>query len=190
MQVGTAPYMGKRLPIIVDEKQWRQFRLVSKREFRVKPKLGNDLNRFNKYYNNFLENQLSALIKKYMKQYLNKKIRYEILYTDGSKKKQKLSAKEYAALFDIDTIKFKIGAYSKEWGINQIDSKKKEFILHFNLDLIKFDRGEKIAYVVAHEVAHIFERGHDRAFNKVLEQLYRGRRSSERFWDKEFAKNI
>ena len=56
-------------------------------------------------------------------------------------------------------------------------------MLFFNLDLIKFDNGEHINYVVAHELAHVFHRDHGKEFNETLERLFPTKRLSERFFD-------
>ena len=191
MQIGTVPYKGKVLPIIVEPKQWRDIRIVSGKEVRVNSKTGASAQElFMPRYNALVKSELQSIVKKALPKFLNKKIRYEVLYTNGTKKVQKLSAKEWASMLGIETIKHVIGSYDSEWGINQIDNKKREFILHFNLNLIKFDSGDKINYVVAHEVAHVFERGHDKAFEKVLQQLYPRSKQSEKFWNKDYARKL
>ena len=186
--VGSIPYRGKRLTIVVDDKQWRSFRLYQRQEFRVTPALAKNSDKLMKEYYRFLDSELKKIIDKHFRKLLDKKITYEIGYTDGTKKRQRISAREYAKLIGFTVIKYVTGNYTQEWGINQANSKKKEFILHFNLNLLMYDNNEKIGYVVAHEIAHIFERGHDRAFRDVLEKIYPGGRKYERFWDKEFTK--
>jgi predicted metal-dependent hydrolase len=186
--VFTVPYEGKRLPVFVDEKQWRSFRYVNRNQFRISPTLVKNQKKFEKEYHKFLTDNIRKVVDKYFDKLLNKRISFDIPYSDGSKRREKISAKEYAKLLGIEKIKYEIGSYKNEWGINQLSGKNKEFILHFNLNLLIYDNGEKLGYVVAHEVAHIFVRDHNREFNEVVEKLYGNARKYERFWDGDFNK--
>ena len=188
MQVlGTIPYQGVRTDIVVDEKQWRPLRLVSGR-FHVSPALAKNQDKLLAAYRAFCQKQMRRIIEKHLRKLLDKKISYTIKYTDGSRKSERISAREYAKKLGIEKIRYEIGTYQSEWGINQIDTKRQEFVLHFNVTLLMYDKDQKIGFVVAHEVAHIFERGHDRAFQEVLGKLYSGKRGHERFWDKGVSK--
>jgi predicted metal-dependent hydrolase len=184
----TIPYQGKRLPVYIDKSQWRSFRLVNDKEFRVTESVGRSKDRLMKEYNSFLIDKIKRIVDKYFDKLIQKTISFDIKYTDGSKKRHRISAKEYAKMMGIERVRYEIGSYEKEWGINQIDSKRKEFILHFNYNLLMYDKGDKIGYVVAHEVAHIFSRGHDKEFQETVEKLYSGARKYERFWDEDFSK--
>ena len=188
MQIlGTIPYQGVRTEIVVDEKQWRSFRYAQGR-FRVSPTLAKNQDKLMQEYRQFCRQQMKQIIEKHFRKLLDKRISYAIKYTDGSSKRERISAREYAKKLGIETIRYEIGTYRSEWGINQVDSKRQEFVLHFNVSLLMYDKDQKIGFVVAHEVAHIFERGHDRAFQDILQKLYPGKREYERFWDKGVAK--
>ena len=188
MQVlGTIPYQGERTEIVVDEKQWRPLRMLRGR-LHVSPTLAKNQEKLMAEYRKFCQREMRRIIEKHFRRLLDKKIQYAIKYEGGSEKRQRISAREYAKLLGIEKIRYEIGHYNSEWGINSLDAKRKEFVLHFNVSLIMYDKDRKIGFVVAHEVAHIFERGHDRAFQDVLSKLYAGKRGHERFWDKEVGK--
>lgn len=181
--LGTVPYQGVRTEIVLDSKQWRSFRYRQKR-FHVSAALAEDQEKLLQAYREFCKRKMRPIIERHLRRLINKKITYEITYTDGSTKRERLSAREYALKIGIDDIVYEIGEFESEWGINQVDLKKKDFVLHFNVSLMTYGNAERIGFVVAHEVAHIFERGHDRAFEAVLSKLYSGKRKHENFWDR------
>ena len=113
--------------------------------------------------------------------YLSQIVSFNVRYTDGSQKKLRMSAKKYLEELGFKTkVKVEVGFYTKEWGINKVNSKQKEFILYFNTHLMSKDP-DYIKYVVAHEVAHIFVRDHSKQFDTVVRQLYLHQRKAERY---------
>ncbi|GAB4143892.1 MAG: hypothetical protein OHK0017_01850 [Patescibacteria group bacterium] len=183
----TVLYQGKRIELLLDPQQWESWRLVDGK-FRVNQKTASSNELLNKAYNDFCANQLKKIIEEQTAKLRTKKIELEIPYINNSTKvqfmkKELLSVDDYLKLYGYaNEIEFKIGKYEREWGINQIDANKKNFILHFNLDLIKFDSGEHIKYVVAHELTHVFYRDHGDKFQEALQRLYPNKSASESFF--------
>jgi predicted metal-dependent hydrolase len=185
-KLGTLLYLGDRLEIWVEPNQSKNF-VFYQNKFWVNTRTAANSELINLEYDMFCETKLSQIIEKGIERLRSRKIKIQLDYTDGKttfKKDMVLSVDEYLKLIDYSKkIDFKIGAYKKEWGINQIDVKQKNFVLFFNLDLIKFDAGDHINYVVAHELAHIFHRDHGSEFNSTLEKLFPSKRNSENFFD-------
>ena len=113
-----------------------------------------------------------------------KEIDIDLNYTDGTKKKTKVSVNSYLKLCGYEPkIEYKVGVYEKEWGINELKAGTKNFTLYFNVNLIKYDSGSHIEYVVAHELAHVFFRDHGTEFNDALFKLYPRKKESEYFFN-------
>jgi hypothetical protein len=189
-KLGTLLYLGKRYDIWLNPGQSRDF-VLEKDRFVVSSGMATNPDLLNKVYDDFCVEKLTKIVEKGIEKLRTKKIKLQLDFTDGKnnfKKDMFLSVDEYLKLIDYSKkIEFKIGSFKKEWGINQVDVKHKNFILFFNLDLIKFDSGEHINYVVAHELAHIFHRDHGVEFNQILERLFPTKKLSERFFDFQVA---
>lgn len=180
--IGTIKYLGKDYPIKVDQSQWVEFKFAYN-EFRVNERLAKNFSKIEVHYNKFCKQQLKKVVDKYMRQLSNKTIAIPITYTNGTTKIEYLSVNKYLQKVGYRPCKYEIDNYAGAWGINEPVIKNKQFVLHFNLSLIKYDTGEKIGYVVAHELAHIFAGGHGRDFQAMVDKLYPGSLHYERFWN-------
>jgi len=184
--VGNVLYQGKKVEIVASPKQWAEFKMIGGK-FAINERLIKNFELVEKAYNNYCEGELRKIIDKQIAKLRAKEIELELDYTDGVKnfkQKTKLSVDGYLKLYKLDPkIDYKIGKYEKEWGINAIDTFRKSFTLYFNLDLIKFDSGSHIEYVVAHELTHIFYRDHGKEFNETLQKLYPRKADSENFFN-------
>jgi predicted metal-dependent hydrolase len=185
-KLGTLLYLGDRLEIWLEPGQSKNF-VFYQNKFWVNARTAANSELINQEYDKFCEGKLSQIIDRGIEKLRSKKIKIQLDYTDGKstfKKDMQVSVDDYLKLIEYSKkIDYKIGAFKKEWGINQIDVKQKNFVLFFNLDLIKFDSGDHINYVVAHELAHIFHRDHGPEFNSTLEKLFPTKRNSENFFN-------
>ncbi|MEM1312198.1 MAG: M48 family metallopeptidase [Patescibacteria group bacterium] len=185
-RIGSLIYLGKRCELWLDTEQSKNF-IFRNQKFWVSSRIANNSAVINKEFDKFCEIELGKIIDKAIDKLKRKKIKLALDHTDGKttfKKVVTLAIDDYLKLIGFDKkVEYKIGNYEKEWGINQINIKQKNFVLFFNLNLIKFDSGEHIKYVVAHELAHIFHRDHGKEFNTTLEKLFPAKRSSENFFD-------
>jgi predicted metal-dependent hydrolase len=186
----TAPYMGK-IRDVIERRQWTDIKFESDRFF-ISPKLAKNFNLFVKKYDEYCISQLAKIIQSGIDSLKNKKVKVKLEYLRGNEKflkEVRMSIMEYLKEIGFSQkIKFEIGHYEKEWGINQINPKQKNFVLFFNQNLIKYDSGQHIKHVVAHELAHIFVRNHGPEFHSVLAQLDPNKHQSENFFSKGIAK--
>ena len=186
MPFATAPFMGKIRPV-EPTKQWAKIRFTGDK-FLINEALSKDFEKFKIEYEKFCRNRLKKIIENGINDLKHKKIKVILDYTDGKKtfpKEVKMSVVEYLKVLNFSPkIRFEMGNYEKEWGINQINPKEKNFVLFFNQNLIKYDSGQHIKHVVAHELAHVFIRNHGEEFHKVLTQLDSKKKQSEYFFSK------
>lgn len=182
--VAVVPFYGKKVEVFANPSQWSELK-YSGGKFWINKGVA-DENKLNSLFDQFCDRELVKIVQRQIDSLVYKSIWVNLPYTRGQEKftkKTKISVYEYLKLINFSQkIEFKIGSYEKEWGINEIDPKQKKFILYFNLNLIKYDNGEHIRYVVAHELAHIFCRDHGTEFNKVLENLFPSKANSEDFF--------
>jgi len=194
-QVYTAIFQGKKLPVYVDDSLfWSSLRLSSGRIL-IKKSLAGDIKKFTKEYNNFCKNRLEKIVTRQVNRLLNKRVKVNIKYvrSDGAKftKTERVSASGHIKDLDYKPTKIIIDLYEKEWGINKVNDRNKNFELHFNLNLIKFGSDDQIRYVVAHEIAHIFYRDHGREFYNLLHDYTGwGEKKLRNFWESDFSKLI
>lgn len=185
-KIGTLLYQGKTREIWsrIDQKQGLLF---AQEKFFVSVDLAKDFEKVTSAFDRFCKEKMVSIIEKGIEKYRWKTVRTQLPYTNGTKsffQQAQLSAQEYLKLIGYSTkIDYQIGKYTKEWGINEIKTGQKSFTLYFNLDLIKYDAGDKILLVVAHEMAHIFHRDHGAEFQDVLEQMYPNKREAENFFN-------
>ncbi|NJS41623.1 M48 family metallopeptidase [Candidatus Gracilibacteria bacterium] len=142
-----------------------------------------------------MQKSIRKIINKQVNKLLNKRVKVNIKYlkSDGTKftKSERLSAKDHIKALEYNTPKIIIDLYEKQWGINKVDNRNKNYELHFNLNLIKFGTIDQIQYVVAHEIAHIFYRNHDQEFYNLLRDYTGwGEKKLRNFWDSDFAKLV
>lgn len=184
MQVaGSVVYQGKKVEIIGNPKQWDDFKMVGGK-FVINQRLLTDFKLVENAYNKFCDSEIRKIIDRQIGKLRTKEIDIDLNYTDGSKKKTKVSVNSYLKLCGYEQkIDYKIGIYEKEWGINELKAGAKNFTLYFNLNLIKYDSGSHIEYVVAHELAHVFFRDHGVEFNDALFKLYPRKKESEYFFN-------
>ncbi len=184
--VGTVLYQGQKIEIIANPKQWADLKWIGGK-FAINQRLLNNFKLVEEAYNKHCELELGCIIDRQIAKLRGKEIEIELDYTDGSKKfkkKTKVSVNSYLKLCGYEhKIDYKIGIYEKEWGINELKIGAKKFTLYFNLNLIKFDSGSHIEYVVAHELAHIFFRDHGAGFSDSLTKLYPRKAESEYFFN-------
>lgn len=183
---GTVVYMGKTREIWVDEHQWSNIR-YSGGKFWIHKSFARDNDGVNKIFDDFCRKKLSSIIDKGISRLRGKEIDLYLDYTDGTnnfKKNVRFSVDSYLKEIGYSSkIDYKIGNFEYEWGINEIDTGSKTFVLYFNLNLIKYDSGMHIDYVVAHELAHVFHRDHGDGFNDALEKLFPSKQQSEYFFN-------
>ncbi len=186
MPFATAPFKGKIREVEV-RRQWASLSFDGNK-FWVKPEISKNFSKFQREYEKFCIRELKKIIRSGIASLRDKRVSVSLNYTDGKKtfaKQVKFSVNEYLKELKYSSqIDFKIGQYEKEWGINQINPRKKKFILFFNQNLIKYDSGKHIRHVVAHELAHVFVRDHGSEFHRVLAQLDSGKRQSEDFFSR------
>jgi hypothetical protein len=181
--VGSVLYQGKKVEIVGNPKQWDDFKMADGK-FVINQRLLLDFKLVEDAYNKFCDTQIRKIIDRQIGKLRTKEIDIDLNYTDGSKKKTKVSVNSYLKLCGYESkIDYKVGIYEKEWGINEIKAGAKNFTLYFNLNLIKFDSGSHIEYVVAHELAHVFFRDHGEGFNDALFKLYPRKKESEYFFN-------
>jgi predicted metal-dependent hydrolase len=188
--IAYAPFQGQKLPVY-PQRQWAQIR-VEKDRMWVSQDLAKNFDKFNHAYEKFCQQKLEKIIQREIDRLKTKTVTFKAPFqkldktgkvTDKFSKEVKYSVNEYLKERNFSpTLKFKIGSYEKEWGINQIDPKKKKFTLFFNQNLIKFDSGKHIRHVVAHELSHVFIRDHGPEFHRVLRQLDPTKKDSENFF--------
>jgi flagellar basal body-associated protein FliL len=183
--IATLPFMGERLTVYVDQGSWSGIVLRNKKFF-VSDSIAKDFSKLEAKFDEFCDKQLSQIIRSQIAKLRTKKIKTELQYGEGKQtffKKVNISVNDFLKLVKYSQeIDFKIGKYDKEWGINAIDIKAKKFTLFFNRNLIKYDSGKHIEYVVAHELTHVFHRDHGPKFHSALEKLYIRKNSSESFF--------
>ena len=186
----TAPYMGK-IRDVVETKQWTDLNFKNGK-FLINSSLAKDFNKFVLSYEKYCKSALAKIIQGSINQLKNKRVKVSLEYQQGNKKffkEVKISISEYLKAIGFQPkIKFEIGKYEKEWGINQINPKQKNFVLFFNQNLIKYDSGRHIQHVVAHELAHVFIRNHGPEFHKILAQLDPYKNQSENFFKNDINK--
>ncbi|NJK70974.1 MAG: M48 family metallopeptidase [Thermales bacterium] len=171
-QVYTTIFQGKKIPVFVDDSLfWSSLKMSSGRIL-IKKSLAGDIQKFTKEYNIFCKTRLEKIINKQVNKLLNKRVKVNIKYlkSDGTKftKSERLSAKDHIKALEYNPTKIIIDLYEKQWGINKVDNRNKNYELHFNLNLIKYGTDDQIQYVVAHEITHIFYRNHDQEFYNLL----------------------
>jgi hypothetical protein len=181
--VGSVVYQGKKVEIVGNPKQWEDFKMVGGK-FVINQRLLSDFKLVEEAYNKFCDLEIRKIIDRQIGKLRTKEIDIDLNYTDGTKKKTKVSVNSYLKLCGYESkIDYKIGVYEKEWGINELKAGAKNFTLYFNLNLIKYDSGSHIEYVVAHELAHVFFRDHGVEFNDALFKLYPRKHESEYFFN-------
>jgi hypothetical protein len=181
-------FQGKKIEVWVNTKQtakwlWK----AGLGRFEINQDTASDKTSFLSSYSDYCSNELRKIIDRQIAVLRQKKIDVPIPHTDGKttfNKNLHISVDDYLKMIGFNTkIDYKIGQYEKEWGINELDNKKKTFVLHFNYKMIYFDNGEKIKYVVAHELTHVFHRDHGNEFQQTLERLYPEKRQAEYFFN-------
>jgi hypothetical protein len=155
-------------------------------EFFAGKNLLNSTTKLNQRFDDLAKKYLQKIIQKEINKLRNKVIKTPITYKQGNKtftKEERVSINSYLKKIGFSQkISFEIGKSDKEWGINKLGKGKKEFSLFFNLNLVKYDSGEHIAYVVAHELCHVFHRNHGPEFQQTLKRLYSKKTKSESFF--------
>jgi hypothetical protein len=183
--IGTLLYQGKKHDIFARDQ--RPGLVFAQDMFWVDMDLAKDFEKIKTAYDSFCKDKMVNIIEKGIEKFRWKSVKTQLQYTNGTKsffQQAQYTAQEYLKAIGFSTkIDYKIGKFEKEWGINEIKTGEKSFTLYFNLDLIKFDAGDRILLVVAHEMAHIFHRDHGPDFQSVLEQLYPNKRSAENFFN-------
>ena len=187
-KLGTVLYQGKKPELWLNPKQWEAWVWKSGLgRFEVSTDATKTQESLNKAFDDYCTAELKKIIDVQIAQLRQKKVDVDIPHTDGKKtfdKTLNLSVDDYLTLYQFSKkLDYKIGAYEKEWGINEINPTKKIFTLHFNLNLIKYDSGEHIKYVVAHELTHVFHRDHGPKFQQTLERIYPRKNDSENFFN-------
>lgn len=191
--IATVPFLGSTREVYLNPKSWSKINFDGQK-FVVNKSIGTNFEKLNLEFNHYCKTKLKNIIESQISKLRQKSIEVELIYTDGLKtfpKKIVTSVNKY--LKDIgysQKIDYKIGKYEKEWGINEINQKSKTFILYFSQDLIKYDNGPNIEYVVAHELTHIFHRDHGDNFNQSLQRLFPKKRSSEEFFKTGISKRF
>lgn len=184
--VATVPYLGKSRKVFLNPGQWVSLKFDGN-NFYCNQTLGQDFQRLTKEFNIYCRKELSKIIYRTINKLKYRPVQTSLEYTDGKKtfrKPVRFSVYQYLKKIGFSTkLDYKIGHFQKEWGINEVNPKQKKFILYFNQDLIKFDNGPHIEYVVAHELTHVFHRDHGGHFQDTLLKLFPGKKSSERFFD-------
>ena len=184
--VGSILYQGKKVEIVASPKQWEDIKMMGGK-LAINQRLLSDFKLVEEAYNKHCKVELGRIIDRQIARLRGKEVEIELEYTDGVKnfkKKTKVSVNSYLKLCGYEQkIDYKIGIYEREWGINELKVGAKNFTLYFNLNLIKFDSGSHIEYVVAHELAHVFFRDHGVGFNDALFKLYPRKSESEYFFN-------
>jgi len=183
--IATVPFLGKTCEVYFNPKSWSKMQFNGK-YFEVNKTIGTNFDKLNIEFNSYCKNKLKNIIESQISRLRQKTVEVELIYTDGVKtfpKKIQTSVNKYLKEIGYSTIiDFEIGKYEKEWGINAINPKNKKFTLYFNQDLIKYDDGPNIEYVVAHELTHVFHRDHGEGFNTALQRLFPKKRTAEEFF--------
>lgn len=186
-QIGALPFKGKQVEIWVNPSQWRSF-YFDGNKFWISKNLAQNNHKLNQSYQNYCNQELKNILQNTVNNLKHKKIVTNLPYSNGVKhiyKQTSLSINEYLKLTGYSqNLDIKIGDYTKEWGINEINPHKKKFTLYFNKNLIIFDDKQHIQYVVAHELTHIFHRDHGKEFNQTLEKLFPQKHDSEDFFER------
>lgn len=188
-------FKGKKYSAFVDDSLfWTDFKFVGEK-FLIKSSLANNKKRFQKEYDKFCKNSLKKIIDKRIRKLLGKTVRVKINYTksngEGFTENKKMSAEEYIKLRQFNKTEIIIDLYEGLWGSNYIDKKNKNYVLKFNLNLIKYGNEEQIIYVMAHEIAHIFYRDHGNDFFDLLKQYTGwGERKMRDYWNSDYSKNV
>jgi predicted metal-dependent hydrolase len=175
---------GKQVPVFIAS-SGNGFEFTNGK-VKVGSRTGQDIDKLNQEYEKFCKLELRKIVDKQIQKLRHKKVKVKLDFIQGNKKIQKdefLSVNDYLDRFGYSRdIKIEIGVADKEWGINSIDPKNKQFTLFFNQSLIKYDSGRHIEYVVAHELTHIFHRHHQQEFHNTLARLYTRKQDSENFF--------
>lgn len=191
--IATVPFLGATKEVYLNPKSWSKLKFDGQK-FVVNNSVGTNFDKLNLEFNNYCQRQLKSIINSQIARLRGKNIDLELMYTDGVKnfpKKVTTSVDKYLKEIGYASkIDYKIGKYEKEWGINEINPKNKTFTLYFNQDLIKYDNGPHIEYVVAHELTHVFHRDHGQEFNQSLSRLFPRKRTSEEFFKSGISKRF
>jgi hypothetical protein len=186
-KIGTTLYLGLKRDILVDSAQRQDLRYSKRDGFIVSPSVASDFGDVQRVIDDFCKDQIKSYIERGIAKLRTKKIKVSIPYTDGTNtfdKDVEMSVDDYLDATGFSRkLDYEIGAYEREWGINAIDPRKKIFTLFFNLNLIKYDDGDHIQHVVAHELAHVFFRDHDSKFQDALRQLDNSSAWSQAFFN-------
>jgi|GEM_PF-2804964 len=183
--IATVPFLGSMKEVYWKPKSWSKINFDGQK-FVVNDSIGTNFDKLNLEFDKYCRQQLKNIINSQIARLRGKNIEVELIYTDGIKnfpKRISTSVNKYLKEIGYNhKIDYKIGKYEKEWGVNEINPKNKTFTLYFNQDLIKYDSGPHIEYVVAHELAHVFHRDHSEGFNQTLHRLFPRKRTSEEFF--------
>jgi predicted metal-dependent hydrolase len=178
------PFLGKKFAVYVSS-QSVPLRFNG-REFFARVEILASSESLQRAFDVFAERYLRGIIDRQIAKLRTKVITTNVTYRQGDKtftKPERVSVNSYLKKIGFSQkIHYEIGSSQKEWGINKLAKGKKQFTLFFNRDLVKYDSGEHITYVVAHELAHVFHRDHGPDFQKALKQLYTKKTRSEDFF--------
>jgi predicted metal-dependent hydrolase len=182
--IAYIPLHGKKLPVYTTS-QWPDF-VVQGDKVLVTSKLAQNFELLNQSWDRYCQIELRKIVDRQIRKLRTKAIKVKLDYNQNGQKLQKnevLSVNDYLDKFGYSrSIEIEIGSSQKEWGINKIDPKQKKFTLFFNQNLLKYDSGKHIQYVVAHELVHVFHRDHGPQFQASLNRLYAQKNQSESFW--------
>ncbi len=182
--IATVPLFGKQVPVYTKgvgnsfEYRYNQVWVGSS--------VGGDMDKLNSAFEKYCQVELKKIVTNQIQKLRSKKVKVKLDYIRAGKKVQVdevLSVNDYLDKFGYSReIEIEIKPAEKEWGINSIDGKRKQFKLFFNQNLIKYDSGKHIEYVVAHELTHVFHRHHEKEFHNTLARLYLRKKTSENFF--------
>lgn len=79
--------------------------------------------------------------------------------------KVEILIKKYSKLMEVDVSEFRIRKMKSRWGTCNIRDKR----IWINFELVKYPEF-CLEYVIIHELAHLFERGHNKRFYSIVEK--------------------